>query len=329
MLSSPRLRLPARQLLARRCVPSPSRPCPSRAFHASAPRNDVLLDTLLYLPHELFSIVHTQLPWYATLPVAAFVTRGLLVTTAGSWSRALTARYVGLQPLRQALALQTRDRVSRKGGFRTPKEGLVAIKKEIKTDVAKLDKRWNVTIWGQINWTLFQIPIFFTMAETIRQMSGARDGLLALSLSYIRGSADGALIDPASVAASTWFEPSMVNGGILWFENLLIPDPTGALPFVVSGLMFGNIYFTNNTVKNDKAWPNVLRRIFLGMSLLVGPLCQNMPAALMVYWASSTTSVILWNLFLNWKYPTPNDFVACKRPLELPPPEAPQPRKKM
>ena len=322
MLSPQRLRLPARQLLStsRRCVPS-------RSFHASAPRRDPVLNAVLYLPHEMMSLIHSQVPWYAALPIAAFMTRGVLVTTAGSWARSLTARYIGLQPLRQALALRKRDEISKYGGFRT-KEAMVTIRKDVKNEVDKLDKRWNVTLWGQINWTFAQIPIFFTMAEVIRQMSGARDGLLALGLSYIRFGDNTATIDPAAAAASSpWFEPSLANEGMLWFENLLLPDPTGVLPFAVSGLMFANIYFTNNTVNNDKSWPNLLRKTLLGVSLLVGPICQNMPAALMLYWASSTTSVIAWNAWLDWKYPAPKGFTACKRPLQMPPPLAPKARK--
>jgi hypothetical protein len=134
----------------------------------------------------MMSLIHSQVPWYAALPIAAFLTRGVLVTTAGSWARSLTARYIGLQPLRQALAYRKRDEITKQGGFRSPKEAMVTLKKEVKNEVNKLDKRWNVTLWGQINWTFAQIPIFFTMAEVIRQMSGARDGLLALGLSAFK-----------------------------------------------------------------------------------------------------------------------------------------------
>jgi inner membrane protein COX18 len=339
MLSPQRLRLPARKLLSRRCVPA-------RSFHASAPRRDPVLDAVLYLPHEMMSLIHSQVPWYAALPIAAFLTRGVLVTTAGSWARSLTARYIGLQPLRQALAYRKRDEITKQGGFRSPKEAMVTLKKEVKNEVNKLDKRWNVTLWGQINWTFAQIPIFFTMAEVIRQMSGARDGLLALGLSAFKSGDNAATTDPVTAAATDpvtaaaadpvtaaaavsnpWFEPSLANEGMLWFENLLIPDPTGVLPFAVSGLMFANIYFTNNTVSTDKSWPNLFRKTLLGVSLLVGPMCQNMPAALMLYWASSTTSVIVWNYWLDWKYPAPKDFIACKRPLLMPPAAAPKARK--
>ncbi|KAF2625423.1 hypothetical protein BU25DRAFT_345580 [Macroventuria anomochaeta] len=326
------LRRPARPSLARshRSHAGPNvsgiRP-PTRAFHASAPRQDPVLDAILYLPHEMMTLIHTQVPWYAAIPAAAFLLRGALVTGFGTWARSLMARYIGLQPLRQALARQKRDQVLRQmhnqGGARTPQEAKTRTMAEVKQVVTKLDSRWRVTLKGQIGWTLIQIPVFFTMAEVIRKMCGARDGLLALTASSVKGIQGCCYYQChrgnrcAAVTTSPFFEPSLATEGMLWFPSLITPDPL--LPFVVSGLMFSNIYFTNNTISSDKNWPNAIRRALLGVSLLIGPLCQNLPAGLMLYWASSTTSVMLWNKWLDWKYPAPRDFTACKRPLQMPP----------
>lgn len=365
-MSSRLLRRSARQLLTKRHgAPNvySTRP-PTRAFHASAPHHDPILDTLLYLPHEMITMIHAQVPWYAAIPGTAFLLRAALVTSFGTWARSLMARYIGLQPLRQALARQKRDDVlkqmHKEGGARSPKEAKQRTMGQVKQVVAELDGRWKVTLKGQIGWTMIQIPIFFTMAELIRKMCGARDGLLALTTSSLDGvkkwvgagiadSADmaspvdgsdgvdaliasdalsgtGALGDTAAIpnvdglAAMTsnpFFEPSLATEGMLWFPNLIMPDPF--LPFIVSGLMFSNIYFTKNAPTSDKTWPNAMRRVLLGVSLLIGPLCQNLPAGLMLYWAGSTTSVMVWNKWLDWKYPAPKDFTACKRPLQMPP----------
>lgn len=274
------------------------------------------------------------------------------------------ARYIGLQPLRQALARTKRDEVlkemHKQGGARSPKEAQTRTMAGVKEVVNELDNRWNVTLKGQVGWTLIQIPIFFTMAEVIRKMCGARDGLLALTASSVRGmkewvtggneaasdagaasgvlEASDALAAPdalsiasalnntsvttnsdglAALANSPFFEPTLATEGMLWFPNLITPDPF--LPFIVSGLMFSNIYFSKNAPTSDKNWPNAIRRLLLGVSLLIGPLCQNLPAGLMLYWAGSTTSVMAWNKWLDWKYPAPADFTACKRPLQMPP----------
>jgi inner membrane protein COX18 len=329
MLSSRLLRRPARQLLSPHATASPAPRCgpPLRTFHASAPRHDPMLDAILYLPHEFMNIIHTSVPWYAALPLTAFTLRALLVTTAGAWSRSLTARYIGLHPLRQALAFRKRNEILQTGRFRSPKEAMVFVKKEVNDEVAKLDKRWSVTLAGQIGWTFAQIPIFFALAETVRQKCGARDGLLGIIFSAFRSEDAQTTVGDMAVTTSTWFEPSLANEGILWFQDLLLPDPTGALPFIVSGLMFTNIYITNNTVDNNTPWPGYIRRGLLGLSLLIGPFCQGVPAALMVYWGSSTSSVMLWNFWLDWRYPAPRGFTACKRPLVILPKPVPKVRK--
>ncbi|KAH7389595.1 60Kd inner membrane protein-domain-containing protein [Phaeosphaeria sp. MPI-PUGE-AT-0046c] len=275
----------------------------------------------------MMNLLHANVPWYAVLPLTAFITRGVLVTTAGSWARSLMARYVGLHPLRQALAFQKRHEVLNRGNFRNPQEAMLVLKSEIKAEVDKLDRRWSVTLSGQVGWTLAQIPIFFAMAEVIRQKCSARDGLLAMTTSIFRSEDAQTAVGDTAITTSAWFEPSLATEGILWFPDLLIPDPTGVLPFIVSGLMFTNIYMSKNTVQSDATWPGAIRKILLGVSLLVGPLCQDLPAALMLYWASSTSSVMIWNAWLNRRYPAPQGFTACKRPLQILPKATPKRRR--
>ncbi|KAH9881636.1 hypothetical protein IAQ61_000363 [Plenodomus lingam] len=375
------LRLPTRQLDARSSFLSRTLSCrpPRRAFHASTAQQGPGLDTLLYLPHEIMSLIHANVPWYAAIPLTAFIVRGALVTTAGAYVRSRAARNAGLHPLRQALAFQVRDETLKRRNFRTPKEAMAHVKTEVKKTTRQLDERWKPgSIKASIWWTAVQLPVFFAMAEAIRQKCGARDGLLGLGASLVHGVRDrlaglqqhffgiedaGAgpmesavhstsevdALDDAfesgvdSIAArpiledgkpaatstsdvseldinpSQWFDPSLANEGMLWFQDLVIPDPTGILPFVVSGLMFCNIYFTKNVNPVGPNWQTALRRLLLSVSLLVGPFCQDLPAALMLYWASSTSSVIVWNWWLDWKYPSPSGHTACKRKLIMPP----------
>ena len=265
-------------------------------------------------------MIHTQLPWYATIPLAAFIVRGLLVTTAGSYVRALTARYIGTQPVRQALAYQKRNQLMLQGGYSNPKEARTTIASAIKKETSALDKRWDCSIWGQVNWTLAQIPIFFTMAEVIRQMCGTRDGLVGMGLHSLGLKSGAESVHGVTISdPNPWFQPSLASEGALWFPDLLSPDPF--LPFIVSGLMFTNIWLSNNGMTANPLqiprFSRMLKGFLMGLSLMIGPLCQDLPAALTLYWASSTTSVIMWNWWLDRKYPAPRDFMACKRPLQM------------
>ncbi|KAL5415920.1 hypothetical protein PMIN04_008417 [Paraphaeosphaeria minitans] len=331
MLSARLLQPPGRQLLSRAPIlpPKPLSIPRTRAFHATAPRKDGALDTLLYLPHEMISLMHNYVPWYAALPLTAFLVRGLLVTTAGSYARALTARYIGTHPVRQALAYQKRNELMLRGGYTNPKEAREEIAKAVKAETTALDRRWNCTLRASAAWTLAQIPIFFTMAEVIRQMTGTRDGLLGIIMGTLGLKDKSEVVHGVDLVGNPWFQPSLADEGMLWFPNLLTPDPT--LPFAVSALMFANVYFTKNGAPtNPDSMPTfsrVLRLSLMGASLAIGPLCQDLPAALMLYWAGSTSSVMLWNLWLDRKYPSPQGFTACQRPLQVLPASKPDARR--
>ncbi len=330
MLASQLLRQPARLLLSRTTSRSVSRSIfrsPTlprrRAFHASAPRHNAVDDALLYLPYEMMTLLHTQLPWHVVIPLSAFIMRGVLVVTAGSHARSLAARYIGLQPLRQAMAHQKRHQIMKQSSFFTVSAAKAVISSAVSIETRALDKRWNCTLLGQLNWSLAQLPIFLVMADVIRRMCNAQDGLLSMGLTCLGLKTAAQSFHQVPVITNPWFQPSLANEGMLWFPDLLAPDPTGALPFVVSGLMFFNVYTSKNQPadpNNRPAFSKNLRRVMLGVSLLVGPLCQNLPAALILYWTGSTSSVIVWNWWLDWRYPAPKDGLACKRPLQILPP---------
>ncbi|KAF2793558.1 hypothetical protein K505DRAFT_325374 [Melanomma pulvis-pyrius CBS 109.77] len=321
MLTSRLLRQP--QLLSRHVAPTAARPR-ARAFHASAPRR-APIDAWLTIPHEMLQLLHTSLPWYAALPVSAFLLRGALTLAVGRRVRASTARYIGLAPLRQALTFQIRDKMMREGQFKNPKEAKLTISRNVRRRIADLDRRWNCTLRGQLGWTLLQLPIFLTMADLIRHMCNTREGLLGMTLNAIGlGENRGAELHGVNLGPpNMWFDPTLASEGMLWFPNLIVPDPTGVLPFVVSALMFTNVYMSNNSpdaAGKMSRGAKAVRRLLLGVTLVIGPLCQEVPAAMLLYWASSTSSVLLWNLWLDRKFPAVRGFGACARPLLLMPP---------
>jgi len=277
---------------------------------------------VLFIPHEMLQFIHTGLPWYAALPVSAFVLRGALTLFFGARVRASTARYVGLHPLRQALASQIRHKLRKTVKYKSPGEARRAIAKDVLRQTRALDKRWDCSLGAQLGWTFLQLPVFLTMAELIRCMCNANEGLLGMAVSAFGTEEQPALSHGVDMQTNLMFEPSLAHEGMLWFPNLILPDPTGTLPYILSAVMFTNVYFTNNTPGAIGKMPKpttIVRRTLLGVALLIGPLAQEVPAAMLLYWASSTTSVLLWNLWLDRRYPAPKGFEACSRPLMLTP----------
>lgn len=332
MVASRLLRQPCRQLLSSRSIAVSQAIIHqrTRAFHASTPRKDAL-DVFLYPAHEMLQYLHVALPWYSAIPISAFIMRGLLVTTFGARSRSITSRYIALNPLRHAMTLQIRDRVMKKGGFTNPKQAIRAVTAEVRKETSQLDKRWDCTLRGQFFWTFAQLPLFLMMAEIMRRMAGTKDGLLKITLSTLglskRSDSDVSVLQgeySTNIDINPWFEPALANEGMLWFPDLLVPDPSGVLPFIASGIMFMNIYTTKNAAgatESPSRFHRNLRRTLLLLSLSIGPLCQNLPAALMLYWASSSAAVMSWNVWLDWRYPVVTGFGPCKRPLLPMPPK--------
>ncbi|KAF2704838.1 hypothetical protein K504DRAFT_461092 [Pleomassaria siparia CBS 279.74] len=279
------------------------------------------MDLVLIAPHQMLQLLHTGLPWYAALPLSAFILRGALTLSIGRRVRGSMARYLGLIPLRQAMAAGIRDETMRSGLYKTHGENKIATARKIRSTMSSLDEKWDSKLGTQLGWTFFQLPIFLTMAELVRSMCNTNNGLFGMGLNAIGlgENKQEILHGEMSMTPTTyWFEPSFIHEGMLWFPNLCLPDPIGVLPYVVSALMFSNVYMTNNSPdvagKMNKTSRNI-RYALLGVSLVIGPLCQQVPAALLLYWASSTTSVLVWNRWLDWKYPAVKGYGACARPL--------------
>ncbi|ORY03933.1 hypothetical protein BCR34DRAFT_573078 [Clohesyomyces aquaticus] len=317
------LRQPARhvQLRPQRPLPPPTSPIGRRAFHASTPRKEAF-ETFLYIPHELLVTLHSYMPWYAVLPLTAFIVRGILVTGMGSRARSIQSRYLGTSPLRYALTRKAQFQVLSKGTQEGTRKPYVDAQREAtfqaRTASSALDKRWDCRLRGQLLWTFAQMPLFICVQETLRKMTRMRAGLLSFVPGFGNENVQHVSTGSSAPSISAWYEPSLSAEGLLWFPDLMLPDPTGTLPYICSALMFTNIYFTNNRPSksvSEKAFPRALRRLLLGLALFMGPLLQSFPAALVYYWICSTGSVMVWNVWLERKYPSVKAIGACKRPL--------------
>jgi inner membrane protein COX18 len=225
------------------------------------------------------------------------------------------------------MSLQVLDKYMQHGGFSNPNQAKRVITKAIKHETKLLDKRWHCGVWQHVAFSVSQFPVFLLMAETVRRMAATKDGLLMMTLrgtglaggntetaaAYVNGQW------VADLAANPWFEPSLATEGMLWFPNLLVPDPTGFLPFILSAVMFTNIYVSKSSTvgsfENASSFARNFRKFMLGICLIIGPLCQYLPSGLILYWVSSTSSAMLWNAWLDRKYPVAPGFGPCKRKL--------------
>ena len=216
--------------------------------------------------------------------------------------------------------------------------GPVACQKMVKE---RYDKIWRemvkargVQFWKvSLNW--LQLPVFLVLIETIRKMSGVGDGLLGLLVKRLKGEdiaqngtiQDGAvqvgsipnhkemIQDVESLPIST--EPTFSTEGALWFPDLLVPDPQLILPFLLSGVLFSNIFFHETVARKSSSSPpsnfqRWLRNVLKAVAITMGPLTLQVPSAMLVYWISSSLCALGQNVFLEWYMPHPKAVVPCK-----------------
>ncbi|KAF7597474.1 hypothetical protein BBP40_003721 [Aspergillus hancockii] len=187
-----------------------------------------------------------------------------------------------------------------------PRNVLGTLSRRVNQRKAILHKRWNVPrFWKPINF--LQIPIWISVMESLRAMSGNDKGLVPYLLSLIEPSPSG------DTALHLEVEPSLATEGALWFPDLLAGDATGLLPFALTMSILLNIrtgwkapplasmadmpkieLYQNLTVRG-------LRTLIQALALNIGvsSYYYEMPTALLLYWISSTNIATAQTLLLE------------------------------
>lgn len=288
-----------------------------RAFHATLqPR---FLDTCLGQTYNLLNGLHTitGLPWALTLPLAGLGIRILLVGPLSIMSKNAMRRRRQMLPLLHAWASHLKEDIVTKHAELGPRACHRALLIAIKRKSKEIDKRFGAQKWkGFI--PLAQLPIFLLVIETIRKMSGVRDGLLGLLAKAFTGAnhQDGSpgheLMQDSAVPVVT----SFADEGAFWFTNLLVPDPFSALPLLLSGTMLLNIFLQWRQGHEIGKWGRRYRNAVTFLAFMVGPMTLQMPAAMHLYWLSSSTFAVGETLLVQYYKPSPRPVKPCPPPHE-------------
>lgn len=166
------------------------------------------------------------------------------------------------------------------------------------------------------------------------------------------GAAAGDVVDAASSAVEavthTTAEPSLMTEGALWFTDLTAADPYHILPFALSAVLVANMLPKNNarlrellgmemastalktsttdgqgteTTSVSGGGGAVRRGLGRGMlvvSLLIGPLTMDLPAAVHLYWLTSACASRMTSTLVNKLLPLNSKTVSPCRGVELP-----------
>src|SRR3712207_1748675 len=84
-------------------------------------------------------------------------------------------------------------------------------------------------------------------------------------------------------------EPTLHEGGILWFQNLSNPDPTYLLPIISAVTMLAATEITAKNIDPQQRW--LMRLLPVGITVFL----INFPAGLFVYWITSNLVTLVQN----------------------------------
>lgn len=280
-------------------------PLNARRFTAT-PRRP-FLDECLVQTHTLISGIHdvTGLPWAASIPLTAFLVRIVVLTPINVYSRGLREKQWKLFSRFEESRIATEKKIKQEHG----KKSLSELQKINDAAVGpmrrRLIKQHRALVWPSYL-ALIQIPIWLAMMETIRRMTGAEDGMLSLTGKSLTALREKQNPGPGTVDELIPTEPSLATEGMLWFDDLTIPDPSLILPFALSGIMFiifssrrGTLGFHSvpgSTIEHAYrafSWSERKDRILKVGALVAGPATLTFPSAMLLYWISSSLAAVI------------------------------------
>ena len=277
----------------------------ARKFSASTRRP--FLDACLMGTHTLISGVHnmTGLPWAATIPLVAFLVRALTMLPPIAYAKRIHARSWRLYPRLIEARTAIEKNVRQQHGNKSQQVRQKIQDEEVKTAWDRMKKENGIQPW-RTNIAYINVPVWFMMMETIRRMTGIEDGMLSLigkSLAALEGKENPGLSITDEVIP---IEPSLATEGMLWFDNLMVPDPTSILPFALSGILYVIYSYQAGTIRDiplpwvSLDYANRVKAFNLQTlkyrklaSLAIAPATLMFPSAMLLYWFSSALATLL------------------------------------
>src|ERR687893_2158072 len=188
-------------------------------------------------------------PWWLSIVLLTVIVRSLLFPLTVKQVRSMRAMQ-DLKPHMDRVRAQFKDNPQRQ-----------------REEMAKVYQDQGVNPLGGCLPILVQMPIFIGIFYVIRQFGGYSLGDRTVPPQY----------------------PSFHEGGIMWFQNLSIADPTYLLPIISALTMLAATEITAKNIDPQQRW--LMRLLPIGITVFL----FNFPAGLFVYWITSNLVTLVQN----------------------------------
>ena len=275
----------------------------SRDFSASPQRP--FIDECLIGTHTVITAVHdsTGLSWAVTIPLLAFLVRIVILTPVEALSLGMYEKRSEVERQFEGSVSAIEKKVQQEHKDKNPTElrrmQNIALRK-VRRDLVKQN---GAQPWRYCGFFV-KCPIWLAMMETMRRMTGTEDGmssLVAKSLTTLKGKQ---YPDLATADDLVPLEPSLATEGILWFNNLMVPDPLLILPFATSMIALFSLRRTYTVVRAGpgSSPESVMRHSRLNSrwrkcsklaALTLGPATLLFPSAMLLYCISTNLATVV------------------------------------
>lgn len=278
------------------------------------------LSSALSLTQSLITTLHTTTltPWYLTIPLLALTLHLAARLPLSLYTRRIHVRRAGLVPLLQAWRARHTMAVAASPARKDE------VAKRLALTTKRVYHKWGVERWKD-SVGLAAMPVWLVGIEALRRMCGGPKGLIG-TVVFGPGAAEG----EGGAGVGEGLAEGLSTGGCLWFPDLTVADPLHLLPFALSVVLVANVMPRTQvgarrmfgldgggaTAPMGKTSER-LRRGLVVMALAIGPVTMDLPAALHLYWLSSSTLSLLQTELTAYFMPLPNSTLRPCTEMEL------------
>ncbi|KAF7543971.1 hypothetical protein G7046_g9893 [Stylonectria norvegica] len=267
------------------------------------------------LTADAFSWVHSSLgvPWYITIPMLAVGVNITFRLPLQLYVARQREKRSALNPLIAAWTQRHATTIARDQSHLPERIARLRIAGSTEKSRRRIYKTFGAQRWKSLAPVLSMIP-FISISEALRRNCGAPLGWISHSL--------GLGQDGSAQTAASMLDPTLINGGILWFTDLTSMDPYFGLPVLCTALLGWTTWgrmprehlqalLTIGPPDKSTTVPMTNLSKMLGRTMLLVPifplLFSDLPSAIFLYWASSfaltNANEVVLNRYITKKPP--------------------------
>lgn len=269
-----------------------------RRFHSTARRQLDILSTVTEPAYNAVQYLHlaTGLEWHYLIPITTLLLRSCVTLPFAIANRKRAQKQQRLQPLLSALSPILKARLASstaaKDGTLTPSQIEVLASKERRKRRIALFKQYKCQTWKSlISLPTIQMPLWITMSLTFRAMCGW------------------------TVVEGIPTEAGFSEDSFLWLSSLIEADPYSILPMAIGAFGLANVEWNvANTMSPNSIGQAQRGPVGPSVPAIVGNISRlgvlacmavaiQAPAAVSLYWMSSSAFSLVQNLVLDKYYP--------------------------